>query len=141
MPRAAEPLPAAVQSMVVATGDLASALDVSAELSFPAVFATSRMIGLMEVAAAHCLVPLLEPGELSVGVVVEVRHTAPTLVGATVTASARFIEIIGGKLYRFEVVAEDAGGEIGRGLHDRAIVRASRLLERARKRHAQGSGG
>jgi predicted thioesterase len=128
------PLPAAVQSLVVERGHTAAVLSVSDALAFPEVFATSRMIALMEVAAASCLVPLLEEGELSVGVTVDVRHLAPTPVGATVTATARFLERVDGKLYRFEVVAADGGGEIGRGTHDRAIVKSARLLERAARR-------
>jgi predicted thioesterase len=39
-----------------------------------------------------------------------------------------------GKFYRFEVFAQDDAGEIGRGLHDRAIVRHARLLEGAERR-------
>jgi predicted thioesterase len=39
-----------------------------------------------------------------------------------------------GKLYVFEVVARDPGGEIGRGTHKRAIVATERLLSGAAKR-------
>ena len=38
------------------------------------------------------------------------------------------------KLYEFEVVARDPGGEIMRGRHQRAIIDESRLLEGAAKR-------
>jgi predicted thioesterase len=132
MPRAGEsPVPTAAQSLLVEPGHLASALDVPGELAFPDVFATSRMIGLMEVAAARCLLPLLDDGEMSVGVSVDVRHIAPTPPGATVTATARFVEVVDGKLYRFEVVAADGAGEVGRGTHDRAIVKTAKLLARA----------
>lgn len=128
------PLPAAVQSLVVERAHTAAALDVPGELAFPEVFATSRMIALMEIAAARCLLPLLEDGEMSVGVTVDVRHTVPTPVGATVTATARFVEVVDGKLYRFEVVADDGAGEVGRGRHDRAIVKTAKILERAARR-------
>jgi predicted thioesterase len=120
-------------AIVVGPADLASALDVDADNRYPAVFATSRMIGLMEIACAKCLVPLLAPGELSVGVVVDVTHTAATLPGATVTATARYLGPVG-KRHRFEVVVTDPGGEVGRGHHERAIVNLERLLEGARRR-------
>ena len=48
------------------------------------------MVALMELAAARVLVPLLEPGELSVGVSIDARHTAATPAGAKVTARAVF---------------------------------------------------
>jgi predicted thioesterase len=101
---------------------------------FPPVFATARMVRLMEIAAARCLEPLLGEGELSVGVVVEVEHTAATPRGATVRAQARFIEQKG-KLYWFEVTASDGGGPIGKARHGRAIVRVDRLLEGAQRRN------
>jgi predicted thioesterase len=123
---------------VVGPDDLASVLDVDPDNRYPAVFATTRMIGMMEIAAAKCLVPLLAPGELSVGVVVDVVHTAATLPGAPVTATARFLGMVG-KRFRFEVVATDPGGEVGRGHHERAIVAVDRLLDGARKRAGSGA--
>ena len=91
------------------------------------------MVALMEVAAARLLAPFLRPGEHSVGVLVEVDHTAATPEGAPVTATARYVGREG-KLHLFEVSARDPGGEIGRGTHRRAIVSAERLVEGARRR-------
>ncbi len=76
---------------------------------------------------------VLEAGELSVGVVVDVRHTAPTPVGGHVTARAKFTGM-DGKLYCFEVVATDDAGEIGYGIHKRAVVEEKRLLDGAARR-------
>jgi fluoroacetyl-CoA thioesterase len=101
---------------------------------FPPVFATARMVRLMEMAAARCLEPLLRAGELSVGVAIEVEHTAATPLGARVRARADFAEQKG-KLYWFEVSASDGGGPIGKGRHARAIVRVDRLLEGAARRN------
>jgi len=75
----------------------------------------------------------LGEGELSVGVSVDIRHVAATPLGAAVRASARFVGREG-KLYLFEVWAEDPGGEIGRGRHARAIVSNERLMDGARRR-------
>src|SRR5687767_10135532 len=91
---------------------LASALPIEMGDAFPKVFATARMIGLMEIAAARVLQPLLGPGELSVGVTVDVTHNAPTPSGVKVTATARYAGREG-KLFLFEVSASDPGGEIG----------------------------
>ena len=113
--------------------DTAAALNGITGDRFPPVLATTRCIALLELAAGHLLLPLQKPGELSVGVTVEVKHLAATPVGAWVEAEATFIAQEG-KLYAFDVVARDPGGEIMRGVHQRAIVAESRLLEGAAKR-------
>jgi predicted thioesterase len=119
--------------LTVGDADLAAVFSEPPADRFPAVFATARMIALMEVAGSRVLRPLLKDGELSVGVSVDVMHTAPTPKGATVTAEARFTGMEG-KLYVFEVRAFDRGGEIGRGFHKRAIVAADRLIQGAARR-------
>lgn len=130
-----EPGTTATAEVVVADSELASALRFDPGDEFPAVFATSRMIALMEVAAARVLRPLLQGDELSVGVTVDVRHTAATQRGGKVTATATYVGQEG-KLYVFEVSASDEGGEVGRGTHKRAIVSNARLLAGAAKRAA-----
>jgi fluoroacetyl-CoA thioesterase len=124
-----------VAGCVVGEADLASRLGGEPGDEYPDVFATTRMIALMEVAASRALRPLLRPGEMSVGVGVDVRHAAPTPPGAGVRATARFTGM-DGKLYVFDVVAEDEAGEIGSGRHTRAIVETARLLAGAARRRA-----
>ena len=103
---------------------------------FPPVFATARMLHLMEIAAARCLEPLLGEGELSVGVSAEIEHVAATPLGGKVKARADYVEQQG-KLYWFEVSAHDEAGLIGEGRHARAIVRVDRLLAAAARRGAR----
>ena len=126
----------ATAEMVVGDSDLASALPMTSTDAdaFPCVLATARMIALMEIASARLLRSCLGTGELSVGVSVDVIHTAPTPKGATVMAEARYLGREG-KLFLFEVMASDPGGEIGRGRHKRAIVSAERLQAGALKRN------
>lgn len=125
----------ATAELPVEEHDLASALcsAFGGRDEFPRVFATSRMVALMEVAAARLLAPFLEEGELSVGVTVDITHSAATPPGATVTATATLLRVEG-KLFVFEVVATDDAGEIGRGTHKRAVVVMSRLVEGAARR-------
>jgi predicted thioesterase len=123
-------------SLTVASSDLASALNLEPADAFPPVFATSRMVALMELAAARVLRPHLRAGDLSVGVTVDVIHTAATPPGATVTATARFVGR-DGKLFLFDVSAADNAGEIGRGTHKRAIVSTERLVAGAARRGAE----
>ena len=89
------------------------------------VLATPRMIALMEQAACAALAPALPSGTTSVGVRIDVRHTAPTPIGVTVTARARVTEISGTRVV-LEVSAEQervgVGELIGAGTHTRVVV-------------------
>src|ERR1044072_8828421 len=77
-------------TLIVGPQDLASSISSQTGDEFPPVLATARMVALMEIAASRVLQPLLGPGELSVGVFVDVSHNAPTPLGAQVTATARY---------------------------------------------------
>jgi predicted thioesterase len=118
-------------SFVVQPSDTAKAL--STQDDFPDVFATSRMVALMELAAARALKPLLQPGQMSVGVTLNIRHTAATPVGGKVRAVATYLGPEG-KLFRFKVQAFDDAGPIGEGEHTRAIIDAERLVTGAARR-------
>jgi predicted thioesterase len=126
-----------VATAVITDSDLADKVALDAGDVFPAVYATSRMIALMEVAAARVLKPILGPGENSVGVTVDIEHTSPTPSGARVTAEARYLGREG-KLYLFEVLARDDAGIVGKGRHRRAIVDAKRLEAYADRRRNPG---
>ena len=123
-------------ALVVAARDTACNIGLSSEDSFPEVFATSRMIALMEVAAARAMRPLLGDGQHSVGVGLNVKHSAATPVGSRVRAVARWLRNEG-RLMHFNVQAFDEAGLIGEGEHTRAIVDTARLLTGAEKRRAR----
>ena len=91
------------------------------------------MIALMEMASARVLKPLLQSGEMSVGVTVDIIHSAATPIGAKVTATASYCGR-DGKLFVFDVIAHDPAGEIGHGTHKRAVISRERLLAGAAKR-------
>jgi predicted thioesterase len=125
-------------SLIVDGGDLATVLNQVSGDAFPPVLATARMIGLMELAASRAMYAALGEGELSVGVSVDVSHGAATPLGVRVTARATLVAMEG-KLFVFDVVASDPGGEIGRGRHKRAIVSSQRLLQGAHRRCGEGA--
>lgn len=125
----------ATAEWVVRASDLASSLPSDPRDVFPPVFATPRLAALMELASARLLQPVLGPGELSVGVSLDLVHTAATLEGARVTATARYVGREG-SAYILKVTASDPAGEIGRATHKRAIVSVARLLAGAKKRAA-----
>ena len=97
------------------------------------VFSTPEMIALMECAAVAAVDSVLPPGHHTVGIHLEVSHTAATPVGHKVTAHAELIEIDGRKL-GFRVRAHDEAGTIGEGLHYRFIIEEERFMRRARSR-------
>ncbi|MDX4026447.1 hypothetical protein Q6A73_07505 [Aliarcobacter skirrowii] len=113
--------------------DLAANLQISIDDNFPQVFATARMVALMECSAAKMMKNLLKDGELSVGVGVDIKHLAPTLENDTAVSTATFVGMEG-KLYKFEIEVVDSGGVIGTGVHTRAIVSNERLISGAKKR-------
>lgn len=97
------------------------------------VFATPQMGLLVELACAKALEGTMEPGMQHVGTLLQVRHLAATPVGGHVTARVELTEIDGKRLsFRGDVV--DEVGQVGEALHERAIVRWTKLLERLDER-------
>jgi fluoroacetyl-CoA thioesterase len=113
--------------------DLAKSLSTDPNDNFPEVFATSRMVAIMELTAARLMKSELKEGELSVGVNVNVTHIAATLNNQKVDVIATFTGMQG-KLYQFNVEMFDKGGKAGFGTHTRAIVNTSRLVQGAKDR-------
>ena len=110
---------------VVTLDDLASILGEVDDI-FPKVFATSKMVALMEIAASRVLKKFLSNSECSVGIEVNINHVSPTSIGAKVRAQAILIEIVD-HIFTFTVKAFDESGLIGEGTHKRSIVDIERL--------------
>jgi predicted thioesterase len=99
----------------------------------PAVLATPRLIGLIERTAREALSPFLESNERSVGMEIELRHLAPTPLGANVTCLARIISSEGATA-TFHVEARDEHEVIARGIHKRGIIRVESFARRLAKK-------
>jgi fluoroacetyl-CoA thioesterase len=87
----------------------------------PAVFATGFMVGLMEWTCMQLLAPHLDAGEGSLGVHIDVSHTAATPPGLTVTVDVECVAIEGPRI-TFQVKAHDGMDAIGEGRHQRFVV-------------------
>ena len=87
----------------------------------PMVYATPMMILEMEMASADAVAPCLEPGWVTVGTEVDIRHLAATPVGAVVRTVARVVAVER-RVIRFEVEAFDEKRRIGEGRHARGLV-------------------
>jgi fluoroacetyl-CoA thioesterase len=89
--------------------------------TMPAVFATGFMVGLMEWTCMQLLAPYLDPGEGSLGVHIDVSHTAATPPGLTVTVDAECVAVDGPRI-TFALKAHDGMDAIGEGRHQRFVV-------------------
>lgn len=93
----------------------------------PEVFATGYLVGLLEWTCIQLVNPHLDwPAEQTLGIAVDVTHTAATPPGMTVAVHARLLEVNGRRL-SFAVEASDGVDSISRGTHQRAIVAAGRF--------------
>ncbi|MCL2558591.1 MAG: hypothetical protein FWE09_08950 [Treponema sp.] len=97
------------------------------------VFATPALLALMEKAACAAISGALESGQSSVGSFASLDHVVASVPGAEVVAVA---EVVGthGRRVSFHVRAYDGGGEIGRGIHERAVVDSARFMEKSSSR-------
>ncbi len=116
-------------SITVVKKDLAGTM----EPSLPPVMATCVMSLMMEMAAIDAMRPYLEPGEMSVGIVVNVQHLAATPEGHKVTAHAEVTKVEGRRI-EFVVRANDEMDEIGTGTHTRAVTEQAKFDERLKKK-------
>lgn len=90
-------------------------------------YGTPAMIGLMETAAFLAVQAELDPGETTVGTLVNIRHLAATAVGMRVIANAELTAVDGRRLV-FHVSARDERQLIGEGTHERVRVQRDRFL-------------
>ncbi|NBI62921.1 thioesterase [Clostridiales bacterium] len=94
------------------------------------VFATPAMVALMEETAWKSVAEHLDQGEGTVGTALDIRHTAATPLGMTVTCESELTAVDGRKL-TFHVIARDETGVIGEGEHQRFVVNNEKFQAKA----------
>jgi predicted thioesterase len=99
----------------------------------PAVLSTPNLIGIFERTARHAIAPFLEADERTVGVEIELRHLAPTPLGASVIVTVRVIHVEG-RHVDFQIEARDAHELIARGVHKRAVIRTGSFARRIQEK-------
>jgi len=99
------------------------------EPSLPPVLATAMMSLAMELAAIDALKPYLEPGEMSVGVVVNVTHTGATPEGWKVRAEAEVTRSEGRRV-EYDLRAFDEREQVGNGTHSRTVLERAKFDRR-----------
>lgn len=94
------------------------------------VLGTPRVVALAEAATVLATARVLEPGETTVGVRVEVDHRAPTPVGHEVVAEAVLVEVVGRRLV-FEVTVREEDLVVADGRVERIVVDRHRFVAKA----------
>jgi predicted thioesterase len=102
-----------------------------------AVLATPVMINVIEAAALAAIEHLLPAGHQSLGIKLDVSHTAATPVGVPVIATAAVTKVEG-RTVTFRVEARDAFEPIGGGTHQRVVVSVERFDERVQRKLRDG---
>jgi len=98
-----------------------------------AVLATPVMINVIEAAALAAIEHLLPAGHQSLGIRLDISHTAATPVGLRVTATAEVVRLEG-RTVSFRVEAHDEIEPIGGGSHERVVVSVARFDERVQRK-------
>lgn len=93
------------------------------------VYGTPYMIALMEETCHTSIGQFLEEGQGTVGISLEIKHTAATPVGMKVWCESQLVEVDGKRLV-FKVQAFDQVGPIGEGTHQRFIIDNEKFLEK-----------
>ncbi|QDU62628.1 Fluoroacetyl-CoA thioesterase [Planctomycetes bacterium Pan216] len=105
----------------------------------PAVLSTPNLILEMEITAREALEPFLDDHERSVGVSLDIAHSAPSLLGFAVTCRARVLGVEG-DVVNFQIEASDEIELLSRGHHRRRVVDTARLRRRIEKKQAKRGG-
>ena len=95
------------------------------------VLSTPSMISEMEetcrlLVKEQCIVDSMWD---SVGTLVNIKHFAPTPVGAEITLKAKVLSFEGRRVL-FEVVASDAIERIGEGTHERSLIEVPKFRKK-----------
>jgi predicted thioesterase len=98
-----------------------------------AVLATPVMINLIEAAALAAVEHLLPAGHQSLGIQLDISHTAATPMGLRVIATAE-VSRVEGRTISFRVTARDEFETIGGGSHRRVVVSVARFDERVQRK-------
>jgi predicted thioesterase len=95
----------------------------------PMVYATPMMILEMEMTSSDAIRGALQPGWVTVGTEVNVRHLAAALVGAMVRTTAKVISVER-RVIRFDVAAFEGERKLGEGQHARGLVDVAKFNKR-----------
>jgi len=93
----------------------------------PKVFATGYLVGLFEFSCIKFMNPHLDwPEEQSVGIGININHSAATPPGFTIAVKGK-LEKVEGKKLSFSLSADDGVDKISEGTHERFVINAEKF--------------
>jgi predicted thioesterase len=93
---------------------------------FPAVASTPFVLGISEVTCHQAAKPLLQAGQITVGIGAKIEHLLPSKVGTTLTVRAVLTKRLGRRLH-FRVSVSDGDKTVARIAQWRAITSLDRF--------------
>ena len=103
----------------------------------PDVLATGFLVGMMELACLHGLMPYVDwPREQSLGTMVSFQHLAPTPPGMTLAIRGEVLAVEGRRV-RFRVEAWDDVEKVCEGIHERCLIDPERFKEKMARKTTQ----
>ena len=97
------------------------------------VYATPRMITLMEYCAMESVKPYLPAGSSTVGTRIDVKHLSATPVGMAIRCETELVEVDRRRLV-FHCRAYDEAGLIGEGTQERFIVENAKFMAKVEQK-------
>lgn len=96
----------------------------------PQVFATGFLVGLIEWTCIQAINPHMDwPKEQTVGIGINLNHTAATPPGLHVTIKVHLVKVAGKRLV-FEFEANDGIDAICKGSHERFVINSGKFAEK-----------
>lgn len=96
------------------------------------VFSTPSMIAFIEKTCSRAIIPSLDEQHVSVGMEINVKHIAPSKIGAQVKCVAKILKIEKNKVL-FDAVVTDNNKIVGTANHTRCIVNKQKFLDNLKK--------
>lgn len=120
--------PGMKKTMIYKVDDRSTAISMSSGAL--EVYATPMLIAAMEETCMLLAAEALKgSGNTTVGTLVNIRHLAPSPVGAEVTVDCELIEVDDRRL-AFNVSARDSEELVGEGIHERFVVDTGRFMQK-----------
>jgi len=91
------------------------------------VLSTSILVQLVESAAIHCIEPILDGAQVTLGTHIDLAHHKPVPVGFIVRIEVEVVMVDGPRV-SFAVQVFDEQEAVAEGTHERYIIEKSRFL-------------
>jgi|SRR5579863_2616259 len=99
------------------------------------VLSTSMLVQLVENAAVHCVEPVLERDQITLGTHIDLEHHKPVPVGFIVRTEVEVVMIDGPRI-SFAVQVFDEREAVAEGTHERYVMARAKFLARLEEKLA-----